>query len=907
MTTKHLKQAQKQLAADDEERALATLLEAWRKSRAPRVADLIDLLSARVARRREPIRGKTVTARTQKWKTISAEHDPADVERLLAMLWPPRWQAALDLLEPLGEWPDDPRIAMGLLGSLAEDRYNTWTSYRFYEPLAQQMQRICDARTLEPLKKWVAQEHPHYVEHYAKPRVREAITAMEKALPGYPALDADGEAICSELEQALGAGALARAEEQQAALLAEVYENPDDLTCRQVYADFLSELGDPLGEFITLQLAPERDAKGRRREGALLKAHRREWLGPLARRVVEKSVVFRGGYPAEVTLERLSGKLARDLSHPAWSTVKVVTIEHGYWSDDLPAGFFKLPWVQALDGIYNLNSEHLAQMSGASLTHLGISGDIGGDKVRATLEKKEAFSKLRVLGVSGVTPEQVEPLAKMPLLKRIERLLLVPHDRDQLKALIGKLDSLPRSIQEVWLLAGYRINMRDPEGWHTIFRRDDRGKLGRMTLAWGGGPFRTYFMPLKQVPRKAVSSVTLELPRREWSQREIQTIEKACSHLQGLGIELPWSDAPEPRTLEPRGPCVSMSLFGEEVIGKENLEWLWSWLRDKRSPLGYVHDSFRVNSGVHRSLGADPLARITKWIKPSTRWLELYCDGQEELRRLHLGGYSCLGLDTDGFSEEGFAARYLDWLMPLLDRISMERGEVSFAGEQQLTDAEGEEMPSPLSGLHEAPGLQDWVSIFGEATRAVITPEDLDRAAEAGGGMARVRHGKRCSLVVLGDSPLTSQRDLLKEEGVVAFQREVQRRFRKNFAARIGYDFIERVEKVIAPAAEAIGLEPWPDQEGAIPTIRFGAQRKKRRFWIHVQLSDFLEEPTLGAGMHDGKDWSWRGFDSGGRRYNFPATDREILDTSLKRIADQLPTRTAEYMEECLSGKKGSN
>jgi uncharacterized protein (TIGR02996 family) len=903
MTIDHLKQARSRLAADDDEGALGALLEAWRASRAPRVADLVDLLSARVARRREPIRGKTVKARFAQWKAISAGHDPADVERLLAMLWPPRWQAALELLGPLGEWPDDPRIARGLLGSLGEDRYNTWTSYQFYRPLLRQMQRICDPRTLAPMKKWVAQDHPHYVEH-TKPLVREAIAAVEKSLPGYRALDAGGEAICAELEQLLGAGAQARTEEQEAALLAAVYESPGDPACRQVYADFLSERGDPRGELIALQLAPERDARSRRREGALLKAHRREWLGPLARRVVEKSAVFRGGFPAEVELKPLSGKLHGDLSHPAWSTVKVVKLERSYWSGDLPNEFFELPWVKALDGIYNLHADYLPQVAGAPLTHLGISGSIGGDEARATLEKKKAFPKLRVLGVDEVTPEQIEQLSKMPLLKRIERLLLAPDDRDHLKALIGKLDRLPRSIREVWLLRRYPGDMRDPTGWRNVFRRDDRGKLGRMTLCWGGGSFETWHMELGQVPRKAVSSVALELPRREWSQKEIKTIEGACSHLRELGIALPWSDAPEPpAALEPRGPPVSLSLFGDEAIDRKNLEWIWSWLQDKRSPLGYLYDSFRVNSGVHRTLGADPLARITKWVKPATRWLELYCDGQEELRRLLLGGYRCLGLDTDGFSEEGFAARYLDWLMPLLDRLPLERGEVAFTVEQQLNDTEREETPSPLSGLHEAPGLQEWVSIFGAGTRTLITPGDLDRAAEASGGMVRVRHGERVSVAVLGGSPLSSQREALQSDGVIAFQNEVQRRFRKNFAMRVGYDFIERVGKSIAPAAAAIGLEPWPELEGALPTLRFGASRRERRFWIHLQLSRLLDEPTLGAGMHDGKDWSWRPFELEGRdSYGDPAPDRQTLDATLQAIADQLPTTAASYMEQCLSG-----
>ena len=57
-------------------------------------------------------------------------------------------------------------------------------------------------------------------------------------------------------------------------LLAAIYERPDDLAARSVYADYLQDRGDPRGELIALQLAgvfPERQA-------ALLRAHEADWL-----------------------------------------------------------------------------------------------------------------------------------------------------------------------------------------------------------------------------------------------------------------------------------------------------------------------------------------------------------------------------------------------------------------------------------------------------------------------------------------------------------------------------------------------------------------------------------------------------------------------------------------------------
>ncbi len=73
------------------------------------------------------------------------------------------------------------------------------------------------------------------------------------------------------------------------ALEAALFANPDDLASHSAYADYLSEQGDPRGEFIQVQLALEDEGrpagerkKLQQREQELLAAHEREWLGGLA-------------------------------------------------------------------------------------------------------------------------------------------------------------------------------------------------------------------------------------------------------------------------------------------------------------------------------------------------------------------------------------------------------------------------------------------------------------------------------------------------------------------------------------------------------------------------------------------------------------------------------------------------
>jgi uncharacterized protein (TIGR02996 family) len=73
------------------------------------------------------------------------------------------------------------------------------------------------------------------------------------------------------------------------ALEAALVENPDEVANHAAYADYLTEQGDPRGEFIQVQLALEAEQRPaaqrkrlQQREQELLQAHQREWLGELA-------------------------------------------------------------------------------------------------------------------------------------------------------------------------------------------------------------------------------------------------------------------------------------------------------------------------------------------------------------------------------------------------------------------------------------------------------------------------------------------------------------------------------------------------------------------------------------------------------------------------------------------------
>ena len=98
------------------------------------------------------------------------------------------------------------------------------------------------------------------------------------------------------------------------AFLKEITANPEDLTPRLVYADWLDEQGDPRGEFIRVQceLATLDETDDRypallRRERELLAEHRSEWLRPLKPYI--RSGTFRCGF-----VERVRVRLSTFLS-----------------------------------------------------------------------------------------------------------------------------------------------------------------------------------------------------------------------------------------------------------------------------------------------------------------------------------------------------------------------------------------------------------------------------------------------------------------------------------------------------------------------------------------------------------------------------------------------------------------
>jgi uncharacterized protein (TIGR02996 family) len=289
--------------------------------------------------------------------------------------------------------------------------------------------------------------------------------------------------------------------------------DPDDLAANSAYADWLSEQGDPRGEFIQVQLAledPDRPPSERKalqkREQALLKAHADEWVGGLADFLIgergrEKPArrSYRGiyefrfarGWLDSIHVPELSVDFARALvGGPQVRLLRRLIIESednddDYEAgDDIPAQTYH-PAVHALRGcryLTNLRVFHLGPMEDNCHT----SGETAAELVagmpcleelylaahRVDMDRLfalESLANLRILQIYHNYHYPLEILAANPTFKNLTHLLLYPH-------------ALEPSDDEAYItLEGVRALVRSrhlPSLTHLQLRLSDMGDEG---------------------------------------------------------------------------------------------------------------------------------------------------------------------------------------------------------------------------------------------------------------------------------------------------------------------------------------------------------------------------------------------------------------------------------------------
>jgi len=375
--------------------ALSRALEVWRALPVPALADVVERLTP-PSPPIKWVRGKEEAHR--QWLDLAADYAPARVGPLLEALtarlpivserygildegYTARKVRPLhERLAALGRWPADPRVATRLVALLAEGAYSGWgveAPRIIYGPAVELIEAIGDTRAADALARLAARPTAKTagVRDWCAATLPAVAARLRALRPPQtpPALAAilDGRAPAPTRT----AGDDGRSEE---ALLAEIVARPDDDAPRAVYADLLTERGDPRGELIALQLALTRGegnaAAAMRRVGSLTKRHAKEWLGALA--PVAKNARWARGFLDSLELAQNAAATADGWADaaraPALATVR--RLGRGRANEQLYLRFVSSPEARALVDVEVPSSAFLDALAelpiGARVTRL---------------------------------------------------------------------------------------------------------------------------------------------------------------------------------------------------------------------------------------------------------------------------------------------------------------------------------------------------------------------------------------------------------------------------------------------------------------------------------------------------------------------------------------------------------
>jgi len=303
------------MTAPDSE-TLTNALEQWRASRAPEIADAIDLLQAQALTQFEKPRARTKETFHQAWLEVSGSLDPVVpgwlaetlVEKaaivsesygiLRADYARTKYAVFLERLRILRRRLPDPRACRPLVSLLSSAPFSAWEAAAVsmvYRPLLDAVLEAGDRRAIEPLEALLA--HPRAANASVRAYLAEHLPATIEHLRTIRVrLSDEQRKRWTALTGSAPRPVVARTNADPAALLAQIHEDPDDDALRQVYSDLLTEQGDPRGEFIALQYRIASGAASKKevtRANALLREND-HWLGELG--LVLRSRVFERGF-----------------------------------------------------------------------------------------------------------------------------------------------------------------------------------------------------------------------------------------------------------------------------------------------------------------------------------------------------------------------------------------------------------------------------------------------------------------------------------------------------------------------------------------------------------------------------------------------------------------------------------
>jgi uncharacterized protein (TIGR02996 family) len=326
---------------------------AWERSRDSRLLPILEKLGERVEQ-------PTVSFKSDKeasawWEGIARQKNPAELGWLLPSLVTYNHRETKMRIELLSEYPPDPRIADALCCFLEGDPFHMWDSVdAVYRTAITVLTEIKDPTSLSRVQA--------LTERWLK-RWKDMSKSAKQVFAGEPLARAlDGlrvEPLSGTEQEALNglASLQFRKQVSKEDLLQQVYAEPESDEPRLVLVDFLTERGDPRGEFIALQLAHaqgQSSPESRAQEQALLKEYGLAWAAEVPG-MKPRYVTFRRGFPSIVSIY-MANEQEDPVADPAWSTVEMLGFGLFTISSATIEKFLKHPHCRQLKGLLGLKA-----------------------------------------------------------------------------------------------------------------------------------------------------------------------------------------------------------------------------------------------------------------------------------------------------------------------------------------------------------------------------------------------------------------------------------------------------------------------------------------------------------------------------------------------------------------------
>jgi uncharacterized protein (TIGR02996 family) len=346
-----------------------SVVDAWRRTRHPKFAALAEALSSQEPER--PALGATgKKVDVEKWIEIERANDWRDLPRLMATLGAGNSPIAGDRVTLLAR-RDDPRLIPVLLHLLENPPFTAGSSRRFWMTLISTLTISRDVRARHGMAD-LAKRYKPINDTVMGATIAASIAKAAREIQDPPPLSASDDASLKALTEQVpiaagsvtpGAPAGATTEE----MFGEIVRNLDDDAARLIYADMLSEKGDPRGEFIVLQV--ERAAGRGSVERSDLERDKytrtskiTEFGVPIS--TAAEKVEFERGFPVAISLARTGLQVVVDA--PEWGTVKKIT-QIGYAPAKAFQDFVNLGTAPNLEALSTIPPKNLDKLKPATL------------------------------------------------------------------------------------------------------------------------------------------------------------------------------------------------------------------------------------------------------------------------------------------------------------------------------------------------------------------------------------------------------------------------------------------------------------------------------------------------------------------------------------------------------------